>query len=148
LGFSIDLKKAALFVGIFLLVVFVVTGKSGVSDIVLPDGKSKVACDVSVVNRLLSSPKIEALHCERLNTCLISSMMPSLSFVPKDTVYVKMMGDDGAVSGVVKLDVTEQFLWGAAKVVELSVCTGSSAGQVKLFGADNQVLESRAWSVT
>lgn len=139
-----------LFAIAFLLLggVFLVSGKSAVSGLVSPlTSKHLVSCDVDVSNKILQSPKIESMFCQKRSACLLSFSPSLASLLPSDRVTVQSIAEDGAKSQAVKLDITEQTLSSTAVRVELGACTTSVSGAVKLYDKDSRIIDSVVWNV-
>lgn len=138
--------------GLFILLglAYLASGKSGIGGAIVNPitNKHLVSCDVDISNKLASSPKIESFHCEKRSACVGLLSLPNpLGIVPKDTVRVFSVADDGSKSAVVKLDITEQVFSSTSKRVELNACTTSTAGQIKLLNNNDEIIDSKNWNV-
>lgn len=137
---------------VILGIVAVATGSAGVVSNALPSsGKKIVSCDVTVNNQAGKAPAIDNYICQRQNNCLgvfsFANVMPQF-LIPKDVVFLQSVAEDGAKSGTVKLEITEQTLSNTAKTAELNVCTASTTGSIKLLDKSSQLLQAKEWTVS
>ena len=130
---------------ILLIAYWVIAGASPVSNI-LPSDKHLVTCQATIHNGLLAPLQIKSYNCQVTNKCYALFSMSRLSIIPSDKGYLQMFADDGAKSGTVDVQVTEQLLTSSDKTYEVSACTTSTTGNIKLYDQKSQVLQTELFN--
>jgi hypothetical protein len=134
------------FLFILLIAYWVVAGSSPVSNL-LPSEKRVVTCQATISNALFMPLKIDSYNCQQGNKCYSLMSLSKLSIIPSDSGYLQLFADDGAKSGNVDVKVTEQLLTSSSKTYEVSACTTSTTGNIKLYDKKSQILQQEAWTV-